>query len=83
MDSLTLFPDRMRAALDPAMLATDLADYLAGKQAAAGYLVGQVMKLSRGKADPKQVGALVARGLEARRGGESGSGAAQAPGVVL
>ena len=27
--------------------------------------------------------ALVARGLEARRGGESGSGAAQAPGVVL
>ncbi|NLF22303.1 MAG: Asp-tRNA(Asn)/Glu-tRNA(Gln) amidotransferase subunit GatB [Lentisphaerae bacterium] len=60
-----------------------VADYLAGKQAAAGYLVGQVMKLSRGKADPKQVGALVARGLEARRGGESGSGAAQAPGVVL
>jgi argininosuccinate lyase len=28
VDSLTLFPDRMRAALDPAMLATDLADYL-------------------------------------------------------
>ncbi len=35
-------------------------DYLAGKKAAAGFLVGQVMKLSKGKADPKLVGKLVA-----------------------
>lgn len=38
-------------------------DFRAGKQAAAGYLVGQVMKLSKGKADPKLVGALVAQRL--------------------
>lgn len=35
-------------------------DYLAGKKAAAGYLVGQVMKLSRGKADPKLVNKMIA-----------------------
>ncbi|MFA7054139.1 MAG: Asp-tRNA(Asn)/Glu-tRNA(Gln) amidotransferase subunit GatB, partial [Kiritimatiellia bacterium] len=35
-------------------------DFRAGKKAAAGFLVGQVMKLSKGKADPKQVGRLVA-----------------------
>jgi aspartyl-tRNA(Asn)/glutamyl-tRNA(Gln) amidotransferase subunit B len=39
-------------------------DYKAGKKAAAGYFVGQVMKLSKGKADPKLVGELVARALE-------------------
>ncbi|MDD4102240.1 MAG: Asp-tRNA(Asn)/Glu-tRNA(Gln) amidotransferase GatCAB subunit B, partial [Kiritimatiellae bacterium] len=38
-------------------------DYLAGKKAAAGFLVGQVMKLSKGKADPKLVGKLVAQRL--------------------
>ena len=36
-------------------------DYLAGKKAAAGYLVGQVMKLSRGKADPKLVNQMIAK----------------------
>jgi aspartyl-tRNA(Asn)/glutamyl-tRNA(Gln) amidotransferase subunit B len=39
-------------------------DYKAGKKAAAGYFVGQVMKLSKGKADPKLVGELVAHALE-------------------
>lgn len=39
-------------------------DYKAGKKAAAGYFVGQVMKLSKGKADPKLVGDLVAKALE-------------------
>ncbi|NLL84272.1 MAG: Asp-tRNA(Asn)/Glu-tRNA(Gln) amidotransferase subunit GatB [Lentisphaerae bacterium] len=34
-------------------------DWLAGKKAAAGFLVGQVMKRSRGKADPKLVGKLI------------------------
>ena len=38
-------------------------DFRAGKKAAAGFLVGQVMKLSKGKADPKQVGRLVAERL--------------------
>ena len=38
-------------------------DYRAGKKAAAGFLVGQVMKLSKGKADPKLVGKLVAEKL--------------------
>jgi aspartyl-tRNA(Asn)/glutamyl-tRNA(Gln) amidotransferase subunit B len=38
-------------------------DYKAGKKAAAGYFVGQVMKLSKGKADPKVVGELVAKAL--------------------
>jgi aspartyl-tRNA(Asn)/glutamyl-tRNA(Gln) amidotransferase subunit B len=42
-----------------------VADYKAGKKAAAGFFVGQVMKLSKGKADPKIVGAAVAKKLEA------------------
>jgi aspartyl-tRNA(Asn)/glutamyl-tRNA(Gln) amidotransferase subunit B len=48
--------------------AKSVADYRAGKKAAAGFLVGQVMKLSQGKADPKQVGRLVAERLA---GGEN------------
>ncbi len=36
-------------------------DYLSGKKAAAGYLIGQVMKLSRGKADPKLVNQMIAK----------------------
>ena len=40
-----------------------VADYKAGKKAAAGWFVGQVMKLSKGKADPKLVGRLVAEKL--------------------
>lgn len=39
-----------------------VADYRAGKKAAAKFLVGQVMRLSRGKADPQ----LVAKVLEAK-----------------
>lgn len=40
-----------------------VADYKAGKKAAAGFFVGQVMKASKGKADPKLVGRLVAEAL--------------------
>ncbi len=40
-----------------------VADYQAGKKAAAGFFVGQVMKLSKGKADPQLVGKLVAEKL--------------------
>ena len=36
-------------------------------QAAAGFLRGQVMKISGGKADPKLVGTLIERELEKRR----------------
>ena len=42
-----------------------VADYKAGKKAAAGFFVGQVMKLSKGKADPKLVGGIVAKKLAA------------------
>ena len=41
-----------------------VADYRAGKQAAAQFLVGQVMRLSRGKADPKLVLKLLREKLE-------------------
>jgi len=40
-------------------------DWKAGKQASATFLVGQVMKLSKGKADPKLAGQLVAQKLAA------------------
>ena len=40
-------------------------DFKIGKKAAAGFFVGQVMKLSKGKADPKIVGKLVAQKLAA------------------
>lgn len=43
-------------------------DFLAGKQAAAQALIGQVMKLSRGKADPKLAARLVAEKLAAMKG---------------
>ncbi|HRR33656.1 MAG TPA: Asp-tRNA(Asn)/Glu-tRNA(Gln) amidotransferase subunit GatB [Kiritimatiellia bacterium] len=43
--------------------AKSVADFRAGKKAAAGFLVGQVMKLSKGKADPKLAGRLVAERL--------------------
>ncbi len=42
-------------------------DYLGGKQAAIGALVGQVMRATRGKADPKLAGDLLRRKLEAMR----------------
>lgn len=38
-------------------------DYRAGKTAAAKFLVGQVMRLSKGKADPRVVGEMIARKL--------------------
>ena len=44
-------------------------DFLGGKQAAAQSLVGQVMKLSKGKADPQLAAKLVAEKLATRKGG--------------
>jgi aspartyl-tRNA(Asn)/glutamyl-tRNA(Gln) amidotransferase subunit B len=40
-----------------------VADYKAGKTNVAGFLVGQIMKASRGKADPALVQALLAKKL--------------------
>jgi len=40
-----------------------VADYRSGKKAAAQFLVGQVMRLSKGKADPQQVTAILERKL--------------------
>ncbi len=39
-------------------------DYKAGKKAAAKFLVGQVMRLSRGKANPQLVGQMIADRLD-------------------
>ena len=57
----------LEAFVDQAIAANPgpVADFKAGKKAAAGFFVGQVMKLSKGKADPKLVGPLVARKLAA------------------
>jgi aspartyl-tRNA(Asn)/glutamyl-tRNA(Gln) amidotransferase subunit B len=41
-----------------------IADYQAGKQKAFGFLVGQTMKLLKGKADPKTVNAIIREKLE-------------------
>ena len=58
----------LEAFVDQAIAANPgpVADFKAGKKAAAGFFVGQVMKLSKGKADPKLVGPLVAKKLAAR-----------------
>ena len=55
----------LEAFVDQAIAANpkSVADCKAGKKAAAGFIVGQVMKLSKGKADPKAVGQMVARKL--------------------
>jgi aspartyl-tRNA(Asn)/glutamyl-tRNA(Gln) amidotransferase subunit B len=57
----------LEAFVDQAIAANPgpVADFKAGKKAAAGFFVGQVMKLSKGKADPKLVGGLVAKKLAA------------------
>ncbi|HOV68404.1 MAG TPA: Asp-tRNA(Asn)/Glu-tRNA(Gln) amidotransferase GatCAB subunit B, partial [Methanoregulaceae archaeon] len=40
-----------------------VADYRAGKGAALNYLAGQVMKKTRGRADPREVGRRLAEAL--------------------
>jgi aspartyl-tRNA(Asn)/glutamyl-tRNA(Gln) amidotransferase subunit B len=44
--------------------AATVADYRAGKTKTFGFLVGQVMKATAGKADPGRVNAAVKRFLE-------------------
>ena len=41
----------------------EVARYRSGETKLVGFLVGQVMKLSRGKADPKAIGSLIERRL--------------------
>jgi aspartyl-tRNA(Asn)/glutamyl-tRNA(Gln) amidotransferase subunit B len=42
-----------------------VADYRGGKQKAAGFLVGQVMKATKGQANPALVNQLIADSLKA------------------
>jgi len=42
-----------------------VADYRSGKETAARFLVGQVMKITRGQAKPELVNELVRRQLDA------------------
>ncbi len=44
---------------DPNMVAQSLADFKAGREKAFAYLVGAVMKLTRGKASPQVVNDLL------------------------
>lgn len=45
----------------------DVQDYLGGKEKAIGFFVGQIMKESKGKANPQIVNQLLKSKLEARR----------------
>ncbi len=61
------------AALEPVVVAVldehpqQLRDYLAGKEKLLGFLVGQVMKRTRGQANPAQVNELIRQLAEKRR----------------
>lgn len=45
-----------------------VSDYLAGKDKAIGFLVGQIMKASKGKANPKTVNELLIKVLDSKKG---------------
>jgi aspartyl-tRNA(Asn)/glutamyl-tRNA(Gln) amidotransferase subunit B len=49
-----------------------VAQYRAGKAAAFGFLVGQVMKATAGRANPKRVNELLKRTLERGEAGKAG-----------
>ena len=61
--------DAVQAAVSEAIAANPdpVQDYLAGKQQAMGFLVGQVMKATRGKANPRMASQMVREQLEAMR----------------
>jgi aspartyl-tRNA(Asn)/glutamyl-tRNA(Gln) amidotransferase subunit B len=54
---VTMVAETLRANPQP------VADYRAGKEAALSFLVGQVMKASRGRANPALVGRLLRESL--------------------
>jgi aspartyl-tRNA(Asn)/glutamyl-tRNA(Gln) amidotransferase subunit B len=59
----------IRAAVEEALAANPgpVADYLKGKETAIRFLIGQVMKITRGKANPQLVSKLLAETLESLR----------------
>ena len=59
----------VQAAVDEAIEGNPqpVADYLAGRDAALGFLVGQVMRITRGKANPQVAGDLLRQRLESMR----------------
>ncbi len=61
--------DAIRAAVEQAIAENPkpVADYLGGKETAIRFLVGQVMKLTRGKANPQMVTEQLKAKLEAMR----------------
>ena len=58
--------DQLEAAISQAIAANEqaVADYRAGKDAAVKFLVGQVMKVTRGRANPQLVNELMKKKLE-------------------
>ncbi|UCD10025.1 MAG: Asp-tRNA(Asn)/Glu-tRNA(Gln) amidotransferase subunit GatB [Dehalococcoidales bacterium] len=58
--------DQLEEAISQAIAANDqaVADYRAGKEAAVKFLVGQVMKVTRGRANPQLVNELMKKKLE-------------------
>lgn len=58
--------DSIEAFVDEAIAANpkSVEDFRSGKTAAAKFLVGQVMRLSRGKANPQLVGSLIEKKLQ-------------------
>ena len=61
--------DSIRQAVEEAIgdFPDPVADYLGGKETAARFLVGQVMKITRGKANPRLVSELLQEKLESMR----------------
>ena len=61
--------ESVRPAVDEAVASNPqpVADYLEGKETAMRFLVGQVMKITRGKANPKLVSDLLREKLESLR----------------
>jgi aspartyl-tRNA(Asn)/glutamyl-tRNA(Gln) amidotransferase subunit B len=56
-----------------------VADYRAGKKEALNFVVGQVMRKTRGRADPKTILELVKKGVEGEEGGVKGTADADSP----
>jgi aspartyl-tRNA(Asn)/glutamyl-tRNA(Gln) amidotransferase subunit B len=61
-------PSEIKAIIEQALTnnPTQLAQYLAGKQALFGFFVGQVMKLTAGKANPQLVNEILQASLTER-----------------
>lgn len=60
----------LEAVIDKVLAANEkvVGDYLGGKETAAGFLVGQVMKETRGRANPGMVNQLLRQKLDAMKG---------------